>query len=197
MSEQSQAELQDLELFHDETLGTGSYGKVCKAKFCELPCAAKILHPMLFQFNDPNSPKILQRFEQECELLKMVRHPNVVQYLGVVHDPVSHLPILLMELVDENLTDYLEHSDEPLPYHLQLSLWYDIALALTFLHSKGIIHRDLSGNNVLLIAGKTAKVTDFGMSKLTASMSRLTSCPGTPFYMSPEALRTPPPPYLH
>ena len=195
MSERSQADDQDLELFHDETLGTGSYGKVCKAKFCELPCAAKILHPVLFQFNDPHSQKILQRFEQECELLKMVRHPNVAQYLGVARDPVSHLPVLLMELLDENLTHFLERSDDPLPYHLQLSLWYDIALALTFLHSKGVIHRDLSGNNVLLIAGSRAKVTDFGMSTLTvinASMSRLTRCPGTPFYMSPEALTEPP-----
>ena len=195
MSEQSQAEFQDLELFHDQTLGTGSYGKVCRAKFCELPCAAKILHPVLFQFNDPHSQKILQRFEQECELLKMVRHPNVAQYLGVDRDPVSHLPVLLMELLDENLTHFLERSNEPLPYHLQLSLWYDIALALAFLHSKGIIHRDLSGNNVLMIAGSRAKVTDFGMSKLTvinASMSRLTQCPGTPFYMSPEALTEPP-----
>ena len=191
----SEPEDQDLELFHDETLGTGSYGKVCKAKFCELPCAAKILHPVLFQFNDPHSQKLLQRFEQECELLKMVRHPNVAQYLGVAHDPVSHLPVLLMELLDESLSHFLERSDEPLPYHLQLSLWYDIALALAFLHSKGIIHRDLSGNNVLLIAGSRAKVTDFGMSKLTlinARMSRLTQCPGTPFYMSPEALRQPP-----
>ena len=195
MSERSQADDQDLELFHDKTLGTGSYGKVCKAKFCELPCAAKILHPVLFQFNDPHSQKILQRFEQECELLKMVRHPNVAQYLGVARDPMSHLPVLLMELLDENLTHFLERSDDPLPYHLQLSLWYDIALALTFLHSKDVIHRDLSGNNVLLIAGSRAKVTDFGMSTLTvinASMSRLTRCPGTPFYMSPEALTEPP-----
>ena len=195
MSEQSQAEFQDFELFHDQTLGIGSYGKVCRAKFGELPCAAKILHPALFQFNDPHCKMILQRFERECELLKMVRHPNVVQYLGVARDPVSHLPVLLMELLDENLTHFLERSDEPLPYHLQLSLWYDIALALAFLHSKDIMHRDLSGNNVLLIAGSRAKVTDFSMSRLTDSMShmshRLTQCPGTPAYMSPETLRQP------
>ena len=119
----------------------------------------------------------------------------MVQYLGVTHDPQSGLPILLMELLDGNLTNFLEHSDGPIPYHLQVNLWHDIALALTYLHSKHIIHRDLSGNNVLLIAGSRAKVTDFGMSKLSvvdASMSRLTQCPGTPLYMSPEALRTPP-----
>ena len=195
MSEQLQAEGQDLQLFRDECLGSGSYGKVCKAKLNELPCAAKLLHIILFQFNDPRSQTIRHRFEQECEILKNMRHPNVVQYLGVTHDPQSGLPVLLMELLDENLTNFLEHSEQPLPYYLQVNLWHDIALALTYLHSKHIIHRDLSGNNVLLIAGSRAKVTDFGMSKLSvvdASMSRLTQCPGTPLYMSPEALRTPP-----
>ena len=195
MSELLQAEGQDLQLFHDECLGSGSYGKVCKAKLNELPCAAKLLHIILFQFEDPRSQTIRQRFEQECEILQNMRHPNVVQYLGMTHDPQSGLPILLMELLDGNLTDFLEHSQEPLPYHLQVNLWHDIALALTYLHSKHIIHRDLSGNNVLLIAGSRAKVSDFGMSKLSvvdASMSRLTQCPGAPLYMSPEALRTPP-----
>ena len=195
MSELLQAEGQDLQLFCDECLGSGSYGKVCKAKLNELPCAAKLLHIILFQFEDPRSQTIRQRFEQECEILKNTRHPNVVQYLGVTHDPQSGLPILLMELLDGNLTNFLEHSDGPIPYHVQVNLWHDIALALTYLHSKHIIHRDLSGNNVLLIAGSRAKVTDFGMSKLSvvdASMSRLTQCPGTPLYMSPEALRTPP-----
>ena len=195
MSEQLQAEGQDLLLFRDECLGSGSYGKVCKAKFNELPCAAKLLHIILFQFEDPRSQTIRRRFEQECEILKNTRHPNVVQYLGVTHDPQSGLPILLMELLDGNLTNFLERSNGPIAYHVQVNLWHDIALALTYLHSKHIIHRDLSGNNVLLIAGNRAKVTDFGMSKLSvvdASMSRLTQCPGTPLYMSPEALRTPP-----
>ena len=195
MSEQLQAEGQDLQLFRDECLGSGSYGTVCKAKLNELPCAAKLLHIILFQFEDPRSQTIRRRFEQECEILKNMRHPNVVQYLGVTHDPQSGLPILLMELLDGNLTNFLECSDGPIPYHIQVNLWHDIALALTYLHSKHIIHRDLSGNNVLLIAGSRAKVTDFGMSKLSvvdASMSRLTQCPGTPLYMSPEALRTPP-----
>ena len=195
MSKRLQAEGQDLQLFCDKCLGSGSYGKVCKAKLNELPCAAKLLHIILFQFEDPRSQTIQRRFEQECEILKTMRHPNVVQYLGMTHDPQSGLPILLMELLDGNLTNFLEHSQEPLPYHLQVNLWHDIALALTYLHSKHIIHRDLSGNNVLLIAGSRAKVTDFGMSKLSvvdASMSRLTQCPGTPLYMSPEALRTPP-----
>ena len=185
MSEQLQAQGQNLELFRDKCLGSGAYGVVCKAKLNELPCAAKLLHRVLFH------PTIQRRFDQEHALLQSMKHPNVVQYLGVAHDPQSGQPILLMELLDGNLTDFLEHSDDPLPYHLQVNLWYDIALALTYLHSKHIIHRDLSGNNVLLIAGSRAKVSDFGMSMLThvdATKSHLTHCPGNANYMSPEAM---------
>ena len=71
-----------------------------------------------------------------------------------------------------------------------------MSLALAYLHSNEIIHRDLSSNNVLLIGeGIRAKMTDFGMSKLIGMnprMSPLTMCPGTQAYMPPEALVNPP-----
>ena len=181
----------------DSQLGVGSYGAVYKAKCDQLPCAAKILHPVLFQTNDPGSRRILERFEQECGFLSSIRHPNIVQYLGVCRDRDSRLPVLLMELLDSSLTKYLETSNKPLPYHVQVDLCFDIALAIAYLHSNGIIHRDLSGNNVLIVAGSRAKVTDFGMSKLVDASSRitrrtLTQCPGTEVYMPPEALKEPP-----
>ena len=189
------SQFQNLQILRKECLGTGSYGKVCKAILDQLPCAVKLLHPVLFQFNDPASQTIVRRFEQECEFLSEIRHPHVVQYLGVARDPESGLLVLLMELMDESLTGFLERSNEPLPYHLQVSLCHDVALALAYLHLNGIIHRDLSSNNVLLIAGSRAKVTDFGMSKLSQMhprMTPLTHCPGTAVYMAPEALRNPP-----
>ena len=197
MSEPLEAKFEDLEIFTKEQLGSGSFGTVYKAKFCEVICAAKILHEVLCQLSGADSQVTRSRFKQECEILKDIKHPNVVQYLGVTHDQQSGLPILLMELLDENLTDFLKRTDEPLRYHLQVNLCHDIALALTYLHSKDIIHRDLSGKNVLLIAGSRAKVADFGMSKLTVVNAYLTQgglaqCPGTPCYMSPEALMKPP-----
>ena len=135
-------------------------------------------------------------FEQECNFLSEIRHPNIVQYLGVERDDVSSLSILLMELMDYSLTHFLEQSREPLAYHVQVNINHDIALAVAFLHLNGIAHRDLSSNNVLLIgAGSRANVTDFGMSKLTKlnpHMTNLTKFPGTPAYMSPEALLDPP-----
>ena len=180
-------------LLQDAPLGTGAYGQVCKATLGELPCAAKLLHPILV---DPSRPRNRALFEQECRFLSEIRHPNIVQYLGVAHDPVTGLPILLMELMDDSLTRFLEQSEQRLPYHVQVNISHDIALALAFLHDNRIVHRDLSSNNVLLIgAGIRAKVTDFGMSKLTElnpRMTGLTKCPGTPAYMSPEALLDPP-----
>ena len=172
------------------SLGIGSYGAVYRALCDELPCAAKVIHPTLFETRDPGAQKIMERFEQECQFLSGIRHPNIVQYLGVNRDPESGLPVLLMELMDSSLTRFLEQSEDPLPFHIQVNLCHDIALALAYLHSNGIIHRDLSSNNVLLIGpGNRAKLTDFGMSKLAdASKTPGAKCPGTLAYMPPEAL---------
>ncbi|XP_064405539.1 probable serine/threonine-protein kinase kinY [Halichondria panicea] len=191
---------QSVQLFKNDTLGTGSYGAVCKAKCDELFCAAKLLYPVLFQMIAPDNGKEhrrpFRRFEKECAFLKRINHPNIVQYLGTYRDPDTNAPVLLMELMDESLTHFLESSPGDIPYNIQVNLSYDIAQALAFLHSNGIIHRDLSSNNVLLIAGTRAKVTDFGMSKFTdinvTRLATLTGCPGTPAFMSPEALNEPP-----
>ena len=179
----------------DSELGVGSYGAVYRAKCDDLLCAAKVLHKVLFQTNDPGARDVLSRFQQECRFLSQIRHPHIVQYLGMWRDPEFKLPVLLMELLDESLTKYLERSKVPLPYHVEINIAHDVALALAFLHSKDIVHRDLSSNNVLLIAGQRAKVTDFGMSKLIDARSlrrTLTHCPGTEVYMPPEALKDPP-----
>ena len=182
-------------LYKSQTLGTGSYGGVCKAKCDSLLCAAKIMHPTLFNLRDPGTTSYLHRFDEECRLLSLARHPNVVQYLATYHDPETHLPVLLMELCDESLCRFLERSVGPLPYHTELNISHDIALALVYLHTNGLIHRDLTGNNILMIGGVRAKVTDFGMSKLAGinpHMTPLTLCPGNLQYMSPEALEEPP-----
>ena len=178
-----------------QPLGHGSYGAVYKAKCDQLPCAAKVLHPNILDPRDVGVGTILQRFEQECAFLSSIRHPHIVQYLGTTVDPESGQVILLMELLDESLTKMLECSRQMLDYHVQVDICHDISLAVTYLHSNDIIHRDLSSNNVLIMAGRRAKVTDFGISKLVGTaptMTPLTMCPGTLAYMPPEALKEPP-----
>ena len=181
----------NIQLYKSESLGSGSYGGVCKAQCDGLLCAAKIMHPTLFDLRDPGTGSYLRKFREECHLLSLARHPNVVQYLGTYTDPDTRLPVLLMELCDESLTAFLERSPGPLSYHIQVNICHDIALALVYLHYNGLIHRDLTGNNVLMIAGPRAKITDFGMSKLATvnpRMTALTLCLGNVLYMSPEAL---------
>ena len=208
-----------VQLFKDEVLGVGSYGKVCRAERDHLPCAAKIIHETLF---DPTATAALrqrasrmnhehhhfgpetpfERFRQECEILSNLRHPNVIQYLGTYQDPATRLPVLLMELMEVSLTRYLEDQQRDVHYHVQVNICNDIVLALTFLHNNSIIHRDLSSNNVLLsgLPGNIrAKVTDFGMARLVVGMEddarhhsrsySLTACPGATVYMPPEAIQ--------
>ena len=192
--QQTQFAYHNIQLYKSESLGSGSYGGVCKAKCDGLLCAAKIMHPTLFDLHDPGTDSYLSKFKEECHLLSLARHPNVVQYLATYYDPDTRLPVLLMELGDESLTAFLERSPGPLSYHVQLNICLDIALALVYLHSNALIHRDLTGNNVLMIAGTRAKITDFGMSKLATGnprMTALTLCPGNLLYMSPEAFDKP------
>ena len=190
-----------IQLFKDKVLGVGSYGKVCKAECDGLLCAAKVIHETL---SDPTAQQLIaphrehrlpmRRFEQECEFLSTIRHPNIIQYLGMYQDPDTHLPVLLMELMDDSLTHFLESSPQLIPYHIQINICHDITLALSFLHSNGIVHRDLSSNNVLMIGNIRAKVTDFGMARLgdmnpRATQLTFTMCPGTDVYMPPEAVK--------
>ena len=114
-----------VQLSKDQILGIGSYGKVCRAKCDDLVCAAKLMHETLF---DPTAQQLIaphrehrlpmRRFEQECEFLSTIRHPNIIQYLGIYQDPTTGLPVLLMELMDDSLTHFLETSPQPIPYHI-------------------------------------------------------------------------------
>ena len=65
-----------VEFYSEETLGVGSYGKVCKAKYGQLSCAAKLLHDTMLGNNDPGERKLVEQFEQECRFLRMIKHPS-------------------------------------------------------------------------------------------------------------------------
>ena len=193
------AGFKEIRLFKDQVLGIGSYGKVCRAKCDDLECAAKILHqtlydPTVYEHVPPQRGHRLpvERFEKECEFMSTLKHPNIVQYLGLVRDHETGLKVLLMELMEISLTRYLENSTQPIPYHIQVNICHDITLALSFLHANNLVHRDLSSNNVLLTKGATrAKVTDFGVTQLYNLHPHRTNtmCPGTAVYMPPEALQ--------
>ena len=201
MAERLKYQFKSVQLLKDQSLGIGSYGTVCKAKCDDLVCAAKIIHPTLF---DPTAlhqiasqrkhTLPIRHFEQECEFMSAIRHPNIVQYLGMFRDADIHLPVLLVELMDDSLTHFLEGTIQPISYYIQVNICHDITLALSFLHSNNIVHGDLSSNNILLHGNILAKVTDFGMTRLgsinpQATHFTSTMCPGTDVYMPPETVQ--------
>ena len=203
--DQERFSFKTVQLLKDQSLGIGSYGAVCKAICDDLVCAAKIIHPTLFdpsalhQIAPQREHRLqIRRFEQECEFMSSMKHPNIVQYLGTYRDSAdTRLPVLLMELMDDSLTHFLESSPQSIPYHIAVNICHDVTLALSFLHSNNIVHRDLSSNNILLRGNVLAKVTDFGMARLgdiNPHATRFTStvCPGTDVYMPPEAVQDKP-----
>ena len=102
----------------------------------DLLCAAKIIHQTLFssttlyQVSPERERRLpIRRFEQECEFMSAIRHSNIVQYLGIFRDADTHMPVLLMELMGDSLTHFL---DRFIPYDLQVSICHDVALALSF-----------------------------------------------------------------
>ena len=164
-------------------LGCGSFGEVYKHVHNGMECAAKKLHAYVSQ-------KAKLNFEKECEYLKKLQHPHIVQFYDVITDQQSGLPVLIMEHMFCNLTHYLHVStSEEIAYHIQVSICCDVANGLTYLHSHQLAHRDLSSNNILLTDKLCAKIGDFGQAKLLEHCGPHTKTPGTEAYMPPEALQ--------
>ena len=178
-------------------MGDGAFATVLEYVYRGLKCVGKNIHLLLFEHASPSQrADMLRRFEEECELLSRLHHPNVVQFLGVHVEPDSLLPVLVMEYLPAgNLSGYLDKQGT-LPDNISYSILRDVALGLRYLHehTPPIIHRDLSANNVLLTTSLSAKISDLGVAKIlnlspfqmTQHMS--TKAPGTPCYMPPEAL---------
>ena len=175
----------------DRKIGEGSYATVHELEYMGLKCAGKKIHGELLRQGD--ATYTVRRFEEECRLLSQVRHPNIVQFLGVYFQQGVQAPILVMEFLPTNLTSCIEQYGI-LPKEISYSILHDVALGLCYLHSQTppIIHRDLSSNNVLLTPNMTAKISDLGMARIfnlsPLQVSHLTQTPGTPHFMPPEVM---------
>ena len=175
----------------DQELGHGSYATVLELEYMGLKCAGKKIHELLLRQGDTSYT--VRRFEEECHLLSQVRHPNIVQFLGVYFQQGVRAPILVMEFLPTNLTSCIKQYGI-LPKEISYSILHDVALGLSYLHSQTppIIHRDLSSNNVLLTPNITAKISDLGVARILnlipLRVSHMTQTPGTPAYMPPEVM---------
>ena len=178
-------------------VGRGAYGKVFIVNYLGLPCAAKEIHSLLLDGVSLEEKKAIKdRFIRECYHSSLIRHPNIVQFMGVYYSERSDLPIMVMELMDTSLTSFIEKNQSKIAVETKLSILHDVSLGLSYLHGRrpAVVHRDLSSNNVLLSKGHVvAKISDLGTARMITAdskqnKSRLTTAPGTLHFMPPEAL---------
>ena len=167
-------------------LGAGAYGRVDEV---EIPvgAAAKTIYDILHGTAGPRDvvPKAVTEFVSECKIMSALRHPNIVQFLGVCCFPGSRLPALVMERLLTSLHDLLDPETRPPPgtptplsfftLGLKCCVLHDVASCLAYLHGRSppIIHRDLSARNVLLNSGMVAKIADLGVARI---VPRIASC---------------------
>ena len=176
-----------------QIIGKGAFGSVKKVRLCGMVCAAKALHELSLSGETEEAAALLGKFESECQMLSTLRHPYIVQFLGVHIESSTNTPLLVMEYLPMSLAVCLK-TQPRIPRYLQISMLHNVSLALCYLHghSPPIVHRDLTASNVLLTPNMLAKIADLGVARLLLHDSRtrtqLTQAPGTAAYMPPEAL---------
>ncbi|KAI3859186.1 hypothetical protein MKW92_025105 [Papaver armeniacum] len=171
-----------------EKIGQGSCGSVYHGLWCGLDVALKLFVKLDY------SDDLLHSCRQEVLLMKRLRHPNVLLFIGAVASP-QHLCVITEFLPCGSLYHLLQRSSEKLDWRRRVLMALDIARGMNYLHlcNPPIVHHDLKSSNVLVDRNWTVKVGDFGLSKFKHQtfLSTLTG-QGMPQWMAPEVLRNDP-----
>lgn len=174
----------------EEKLGAGGMGEVYRATHVETrrEVALKVLSAKA-----ASSRRIVARFARELEILKALKHPNIVRcYGGGRHETEAYL---VMELVGGGSLSSLLRRRGRLAWETVIDYGLQVCDGLAYAHEWGIVHRDLTPANILLTEDGQAKIADFGIARvqygkrLTATRHTL----GTVAYMAPEQIRGAPP----
>ncbi|KAL6601535.1 hypothetical protein ACP70R_044755 [Stipagrostis hirtigluma subsp. patula] len=185
------------ELVLKEKIGAGSFGTVHRADWhgsinsiLLQDVAVKILMEQDFH------PERFREFMREVAIMKSLRHPNIVLFMGAVTEP-PNLSIVTEYLSRGSLYKLLHRSGakEVLDERRRLNMAFDVAKGMNYLHRRSppIVHRDLKSPNLLVDKKYTVKVCDFGLSRLKANTFLSSkSLAGTPEWMAPEVLRDEP-----
>ena len=182
----------------EKEINRGAYGTVYEGELDGRPVAVNKLHNILQEAShNERTTALFDNFKKECSLLEKAYHVHVVQFHGAYYDEESNEPLLVMEKMYENLSEYLSKNREEVRLSLsrQLQICLEIVCGVHFLHSlvPPVIHRDLSDKNVMLTEEGLVKIGDLGQSRLKKFSKEYfnTGQPGALPFMPPEALEDP------
>ncbi|MCI0348229.1 MAG: serine/threonine protein kinase [Acidobacteriales bacterium] len=131
-----------------------------------------------------------QRFFREAQAAGKLAHPGIVTVHDIGEDEATRIPFIVMECIaGQTLEQTMRSAGQRLPLATTLELVKQIAEALDYAHAQGIVHRDIKPANIIVTQEGRAKITDFGVAKLTLTDYTMPGqVLGTPSYMSPEQL---------
>ena len=175
------------------TIGVGSFCSVEEGEISGGRCAVKKLHD-IFQDRCEVSEDVIERFVggflEECRLMSILRHPHIVQFLGIFVLPGSRCPALVTEILKTDLRHLLE-THPNIPLSLKHSFLSNVTGGIAYLHghSPPILHRDIGARNIYLDSAMVAKVGDFGRACTLPSLREHNlQMPGAQYCMPPEAM---------
>ena len=142
--------------------------------------------------DDEDTREFQARFVREAQAAGILNHPSIVTVHDIGQDDPSGMSFIAMEYVEgQNLKEMLAQG-RPLSFEQAADIIAQVAEGLDFAHAKGIVHRDVKPANIILLDGNRAKITDFGIAKITSGVANLTTTGqflGTPNYMAPEQIK--------
>ncbi|MGD2176003.1 MAG: serine/threonine-protein kinase [Candidatus Brocadiaceae bacterium] len=174
----------------EKKIGEGGMGSVYlgRHKTLDIPRAIKVLPKHI----DLKDPEYSQRFFREARIAAHLRHPNMVQ----VHECGAEegYYYLIMDYVEGPTCRELVEQQGKLDWREAVRVTRQIGEGLKYAADQGIIHRDVTPGNIIIDSDGTAKITDLGLAKETATdatgLTRSGASLGTPYYMSPEQINS-------
>lgn len=169
-----------------ELIGVGGMATVYKAydTIDDKIVAIKILKEEFLGNDD-----FIRRFKNESKAIAVLSHPNIVKVFDVSFG--DRIQYIVMEYIDGiTLKEYIEHQ-KVINWKEAVHFTVQILEALEHAHEKGVVHRDIKPQNIILLQDGTIKVTDFGIARLTTSETRTmtNTAIGSVHYIAPEQAR--------
>lgn len=169
-----------------DLLGRGSLGYVHKALEARTGQLMAVKEVVL-DFQDQTDEKFRQSLQNEIDLLKDIKHPRIVAYLG--HDYIEGRLYIYLEYMPGNSIAQVLSQFGPLDESLSSRYMHNLLEGLEYLHTRDppVLHRDIKGANILVGMDRTAKLSDFGCSK-RSSGTAIHTLRGSVPWMAPEVM---------